>query len=64
MAGNYLQIESAVTKADLERLYQAAMDRQAQGGSLYPGMSYEDGIIAVLDLLEGNSALEEIYETA
>jgi hypothetical protein len=56
-------IKSAVDKSDLERLYQAIKEKQSAGGSLYPGMTYEDGIEAVLDLLDGNATLQDIYET-
>jgi len=31
-------------------------------GSKYPGMSYEDGIMAVLDVIEGNTTADEVVE--
>lgn len=43
-----------VSDSDIDKLIQAVMEKREQGGSKYPGMSYEDGIIATLDWLTGH----------
>jgi hypothetical protein len=46
---------------DSDKLTEFAMKGQDQG-SKYPGMSYEDGIMAVLDVIEGNQTADEVVE--
>lgn len=44
-----------ITDNDLNELYDWAVNQDEGGTSHYPGMSYEDGIKAVIDWIEGNT---------
>ncbi len=44
---------------DYDKLAEFAMAGQEQG-TKYFGMSYEDGIMAVLDVIDGNTTADEV----
>lgn len=43
-----------------ENILQQAIDNAIEKGSKYPGMSYEEGMEAVLQVLRGDATAEEI----
>ena len=47
-----------ITTEDFDKLLSFAIAGM-DGESQYPGMSYEDGIRTVLDVLEGNITIDE-----
>jgi len=47
--------------SDHKKLTEFAMQGQSEG-SKYPGMSYEDGIMAVLDVIDENQTADEVIE--
>ncbi len=50
-----------LTQEDYDKLIAFAMKGKEEG-SAYPGMSYEDGIEAVLDVIDGNMTAAEATE--
>lgn len=46
-------------ESSIKELWQAAEDQTHQGGSIFPGMTYEEGIIAVLRWLFDSDAKDE-----
>ena len=45
-------------ETDKRKLLEFAM--RDDGGSAFPGMTYEQGIMAMLDLMDGNTTIKEI----
>ncbi len=50
------------TDEELNELYAWACNEENGGVSRYSGMTYEEGIKAVIDLLQGNVELSDIVE--
>lgn len=46
-------------KPDYDKLVAFAMHAMDHG-SKYPGMTYEEGIMAVLDVIDGNQTADEV----
>ena len=42
------------TSDEIDEALNAAYDQTDQGGSRWPGMSYEDGVIAAIEWMRGN----------
>ena len=53
---------SVRTLEEVDELYRRADDSLDIGATRYTGMSYEDGILAAIDYLEGNAELDEVME--
>lgn len=48
-------------QADYDKLVAFAMHAMDHG-SKYPGMTYEEGIMAVLDVIDGNQTADEVAD--
>ncbi len=46
---------------DYDKLVEFAIDGKEKG-TKYAGMTYEDGIMAVLDVIDGNMTAKEVVE--
>jgi hypothetical protein len=52
--------EFTLDPADYDKLLDFVFNSQKGGSSRFPGMSYEDGILAVLDVIVGNLTVEDV----
>jgi len=50
-----------LTQDDYDKLIEFAFEGKQQG-TKYAGMTYEDGIMAVLDVIDGNMTAAEVVE--
>ena len=51
-----------VTDDDLNKLYDWACNEDDNGRTRYAGMTYEDGIKAVIDFIQGNVDIKELMD--
>jgi hypothetical protein len=49
-----------MTEAEIQKLYTWACNKEGHGETHYAGMTYEDGIKAVLDILEGEGTVDDL----
>ena len=54
-----MQYHTDRTVEEIDELYERV---STQSSSKYPGMSYEDGIASVIQFLDGDLELDELYE--
>ena len=53
--GNLLFTAKEATEADVDDVFETCVEvEHNEGGSRYPGMSYEDGVRAVIEWLRGD----------
>ena len=51
-----------LSDSDYDALLSFAFEGEETGRSKFPGMTYEQGVLAVLDVIAGNTTVEEATE--
>jgi hypothetical protein len=59
MAAQYF--EHDITEDEYDRIMKVIFNAM-DSGSKWTGMTYEDGMMAIMDLMEGNTTIEEIED--
>jgi hypothetical protein len=49
-----------MSQEEIDKLYDWACNEDEGGATRYAGMSYEDGIKAVIDVLNGEATVDEL----